>query len=251
MKRFLSLCACVAVAFCSAVPLAHGHSACPDVDDNGYPHASDAQKLEGKLVFHNGLRAWYELRLDKPKCGISSLQLVQHPSDDQNIEKKIKKYEGCRVFSKGVIDFSPTGYYALEVFQSVTAIEPVGACAQKPLPPDFSQAKPYNSITSYRVMMHVDYVTGDHPILFRVSSGGRELHPWQAYASYLLTGSNILYGYCAEGFAVGEVFGTPQAQPSHFAAPGEFDDAAAYSPETAAESGHPHMDLGYTCSRVP
>ncbi len=64
--------------------------------------------------------------------------------------------------------------------------------------------------------MRFDYVPGDHPISFRVSSGGKELQPWQAYASYSLTGLSVLYGHCSEGFAVDKVFGTHEAKPMHF-----------------------------------
>jgi hypothetical protein len=90
--------------------------------------------------------------------------------------------------------------------------------------------------------MHVDYRPGDHPIVFDVRTGKRELRPWQAYASYMLTGSYVLYGQCAEGFAVDKVFGTPAARPSHV-------DSAAFDPESAAQVGKTDLNLGYTCIR--
>ena len=151
--------------------------------------------------------------------------------------------------STGAIGFSPTGYYSLDTFQAVEQIEPLAEC-DKQLPfTDYSKAKLDKSIRRYRVEMHVDYEPGDHPITFRVSSAGKELRPWQAYASYMLTGGLVLYGYCGKGFAVDKVLGTPEASPSHFTERGDSHDAAVFDPEGAAESGKKDLNLGYTCVR--
>jgi len=149
----------------------------------------------------------------------------------------------------GFIDFSPTGYYSLDTYQAVSQIEPVGACSLQSPFPDYSKAKPDKSIRQYRVDMRVDYEPGDHPVTFRVSSAGKELRPWQAYASYMLTGGFVLYGYCSEGFAVDKVFGTPQATPQHFEEPRTPEDAAMFDPEGASASGKKELHLGYTCVR--
>jgi hypothetical protein len=85
--------------------------------------------------------------------------------------------------------------------------------------------------------MYIDYELEDHPLIFHITSEGKELHPWQAYASYLLTGGYVLYGFCAKGFFVDKVFGTQQAIPSHFTERGESDDWAAFDPEGAAAGG--------------
>jgi hypothetical protein len=149
------------------------------------------------------------------------------------------------------MDFSPTGYYSLDTYQSADEIEPVGTCKQQPPLPDLSNAKPDKAIGSYRVEMDVDYEPGDHPIVFHVSSSGKELQPWQAYASYMLTGGFVLYGFCGEGFVVDNVFGTPQANPAHFDEPRDAGDMAMFDPESAAASGNKHLRLGYTCVRQP
>ena len=75
------------------------------------------------------------------------------------------------------------------------------------------------------------------------------MRPWQAYASYMLTGGFVLYGYCGEGFVVDRVFGTPQATPQHFEEPRTPEDAAMFDPESAAASGKKDLHLGYTCVR--
>jgi hypothetical protein len=117
--------------------------------------------------------------------------------------------------------------------------------------PDYSKSKPDKSIRTYRVEMRVDDEPGDHPVIFRVSSAGKELRPWQAYASYYLTGGFVLYGHCGDGFVVGKVFGTPEAHPSHFDSPGSPEDMAAFDPESAAAAGKKNLQLGYTCIRKP
>jgi hypothetical protein len=96
--------------------------------------------------------------------------------------------------------------------------------------------------------MHV-FNDGDHPVQFRVTSAGKELHPWQAYARYYFTGGQVLYGYCSNGFVTDKVFGTPQANPSHFEEPRTPDDSALFDPYGAAESGVKDLHLSYTCIR--
>ena len=128
-------------------------------------------------------------------------------------------------------------------------IEPVGQCTRQLPLPDYSRAKPDKAVRAYRVEMDVDYRPGDHPIVFRVSSSAKNLQPWQAYASYMLTGGLVLYGHCGEGFAVDQVFGTLEAMPSHFTASQDPSDMAMFDPESAAASGKKDLRLGYTCVR--
>ena len=157
---------------------------------------------------------------------------------------------GCRVRSSGAIDFSGTGYFSLDTFQDVKKVEPVGTCPAKPSFADYSSVKPDERVRAYRVGMHVIYRPGDHPVVFHVRSAGRELKPWQAYASYMLTGGFVLYGHCGDGFVVDKVFGTPAAHPGHFDDPRTSNDMASFDPESAAEAGTSDLRLGYTCVRV-
>lgn len=143
----------------------------------------------------------------------------------------------------GATDFSETGYYSLDVFQDVNQIEPVGACKRQLPFPDYSKTKPDKSVHEYQVDMQVNYEPGDHPIIFHVSSANKELRPWQAYVSYMLTGGFVLYGQCGDGFFVDKAFGTPQANPS------AADDMATFDPENAAASGKTSLHLGFTCVR--
>ena len=99
--------------------------------------------------------------------------------------------------------------------------------------------------------MDIDYEAGDHPIVFRVSSAGKDLRPWQAYASYLLTGGFVLYGLCGKGFVIDQVFGTQEAKPSHSDEPRDSSDMAMFDPESAAAAGQKKLQLGYICVRNP
>lgn len=209
--------------------------------------ASRVRTLEGQVVFHDGIRRWLELKLDRPQCGQTSVQLV---TIEHNTIPLVT-FRGCRIKSTGPIDFSQTGYYSLDTFQDVQSVEAAGACSRQPPLPDYSGARPDKSIQAYRVEMHVDYRPGDHPIIFHVWNGARELLPWQAYADYWLTGGYVLYGHCGKGFIVDEVSGPQETSPMHFDSRGAPDDMAEFNPENAARSGKQDLQLGYTCIREP
>ncbi len=229
-----------------AASLCHAQD-CPVQPANGNSVPSAVRTLEGKLVYHDGIRKWYELKLDQAQCGQGSIQLIRIRDDWTALEV----LRSCRVRSTGAIDLSLTTYYSLDLNQVVNRIEPVGSCTQQPPFPDYSKAKPDKSVGHYRVDMHVNFSPGDHPIVFYVSNSGQELKPWQAYAKYWLTGGFVLYGLCGDGFVIDRVYGTPQAGASHFDDPRTVGDMAAFNPESAAEAGVTDLRLGYTCVRQP
>jgi len=242
MNRWLPAALLFLVAF-AALP-AHGQECPKPNDDHGPSTPSRPLKLTGQLVYHDGLRQWFELKLDQPQCGQASTELVPDDVDDRRDWKQFQVLRGCRVISEGPVDFSPTGYYSLDTYQQVRHIEPLGACEPKPPFPDYSKARPDKNVRRYRVDMYVDFAAGDHPIRFRVTSAGKELRPWQAYARYALTGGFALWGHCGEGFAAAKAFGTPQAHPAHS------DGLAAFDPVNAAKQGRINMHLGYICVRA-
>jgi hypothetical protein len=219
--------------------------ACPKSSDTGPSVPSSSRNLEGQLIYHDGIRKWFELKLDKPECGEPSIQLVQN----EPAATPIQILRGCRVKSQGAIYFSSTGYYSLAMYQLVEAVEPLGDCERKARFADYSAVKPDKTIRVYRVDMHVNYEPGDHPVAFRVTSVGKELRPWQAYASYWLTGGFVLYGRCGGGFVVDTVFGTHAARPTHSDEPRSSGDMAMFDPESAAQAGKRDLKLGYTCVR--
>lgn len=212
---------------------------CPQQSSTGPSVPSATQTLTGKLVYHDGLRQWYELKLDKARCEAQSIELVRGEKSWTPLEV----LRGCQVSSRGTIRIPLTGYYSLALYQDVTDVEATGTCIQQKQLPDYSGFKPDKAIRRYRVMMLIDYEPGDHPIDFQVTSAGRRLRPWQAYASYLLTGGFALYGECGAGFMANQAFGTVKAKPW------TLDGEALFDPETAAAAGEKHLRLGYTCVR--
>ena len=98
--------------------------------------------------------------------------------------------------------------------------------------------------------MHINIGLRDLPITVRASNSGRELRPWQAYASHSLTGGWVLYCKCGNGFVVDRVYGSRQAGPSHFSDPRTADDMAVFGPPwKPVTSGAKDMRFGYTCVR--
>jgi hypothetical protein len=197
---------------------------------------TDVRTLQGRLIFHDGIQEWFELKLDQPQCGEASIELFEQDSNSLAILR------GCQIKSQGALIFSARG----NIRQIVEQIEAVGRCVHQAPFPDFSNVKPDSAIREYRVEMHLN---GSHPIHFRVSQAGKALRPWQAYASYLLTGGFLLYGLCADGFIVDKVFGTPEANPAHSEEARSPSDMAMFDLDRAAGLGRKGPDLGFTCVR--
>jgi hypothetical protein len=218
---------------------------CPTASDSGASMQPEVRTLDGRLIFHDGIRRWFGLVPDQSQCGQSSIELVWAKGSWE----PMAVLRGCRVQSRGVLDYSHTGYVSREMFQEVQSIKAAGTCERQPPLPDYSRARPDKSIREYRVEMQVNYRPGDHPIVLHVTSAGTELQPSQAYAGYWLTGGFALRGSCGHGFVVDKVFGTPEARPSHFDEPRTPDDMAWFDPESAAEAGKWDLQLGYTCVR--
>jgi hypothetical protein len=219
--------------------------ACPK-DIASAPSAELRRTLHGQLVYHDGLRQWFELKLDKAVCGQPSIQLVRVSGSYAPLEVA----RGCRITTTGVIGLSPTGYYSLDSYQDVESIRQDPGCQPLPSFPDYSHVAPDVAVKHYRVEMDINYRPGDHPVVFKITSGPRALTPWQAYASYNLTGGFVLYGHCGKGFVVDRVYGPAQASPGHFDEPRTTDDMAEFDPESAAASGIYDLKLAYTCTRT-
>ena len=229
-----------------------GAQQCPYQDASGF-HPSVVRSLEGRIAYHDGLRKWFELKLDTPECGVRSIQLTR-------IEggwAELAGLRGCRVRAEGQLEGASTGYYSLDVFEEVKKLEPLKGCVRQPALPDYSlsadqrRAKPDAALDVYTVEMQVHYAKPDQPIDFLVTHGGQPLSPWPVYANYWLTGGGVLYGQCAEGFYVDLVYGTTEAHPTHSIERMADGDVASFEPETAAATGKKELTLGFTCKRIP
>src|ERR1019366_7756655 len=124
MRVFLLACALAVSAAVSAFG-----QACPN--QTGPSVQLEVRTLEGQLVFHDGIRKWFELKLDEPQCEQTSIQLIE----GERAGTPMEVFRGCRVRSRGTIDFSPAGYYSLGMYQVVQLIESVAKCErQSPFP---------------------------------------------------------------------------------------------------------------------
>lgn len=197
---------------------------------------TEVRTLQGRLVFHDRIEGWFELRLDRPECGEASIEQFNQDSNSLAVLRC------CRVKSRGQLIVTARG----NVRQIVEQIEAVGRCVRKSPFPDYSRVLPDRALREYRVRMHIN---GNHPVRFRVSHAGKALRPWQAYASYSLTGGFLLYGSCADGFVVDEVSGAPEANPAHFEEARSPTDMAMFDLDRAAGLGKKDPDLIFTCVR--
>lgn len=225
---------------------------CPEENTSDPGQPQEAMTLKGKLIYHDGLRKWFELKLDRPVCGQPSVELFPgRKAFYSGSPSALETFRGCRVRTEGLLGGPASGYYTLDINLDVGEIEPIDKCTRQPPLPDYSKARPDKSIGRFRVEMTIDYEQADRPIFFRVTSEGKELRPWQAYASYWLTGGYVLYGQCAKGFFVDEVFGDSEASPQHFDERGNPNDMAMFDPDDAPGAVKKKLHLGYTCTRVP
>jgi hypothetical protein len=226
--------------------VAHGAKAqsCPKWSPEGPEIDSAPQTLSGKIIFHNDLRQWFELRLDAPVCGENRVQLLadeNHPS----LERTIQTLRGCRVTAHGALGLPGTGYYSAELYQEVDKVAPNAGCLRQQPFPDYSKLRPSPALRNYRVLMWFDYTKPDSPVHGTVSDGKDTLRPWQQYASYELTGGFVFYASCADEFSVSDFNGTPEAK-AWLA-----DSRIALDPEAAAAKHADRIRLAFTCRREP
>ena len=230
-----------------AAPAARAQT-CPKENPNGPSIESVPRTLKGTVVYHNEIRQWFGLQMDGPVCGVNEIQLLQGGGAfevDESNAHALEVFRGCRVTVQGPLGIPGTGYYSAEVYQNVDKIVPDQDCLLKAQLADYSKARPDRSIRSYRVSMRLDYRARGGSIVINAQSGNRLLSPWQAYASYWLTGGYVLYAYCADGFDLTHFAGTPEAKPWLI------DNYITMDPEGAAQKHVTQLRLDYTCRREP
>ncbi len=120
---------------------------CPQTNPKGPTVASEVRMLVGKLIFHDDIRQWFELKLDQPQCGQTSVQLVRV----EVTGLRWRFSEAVESGQRALLIFPLLDTISLDTYQSVDQIEPVGACARQSPFPDYSKAKPNKLIRAYTV----------------------------------------------------------------------------------------------------
>lgn len=214
---------------------------CPRNDPNGPFVDSIPRTLHGRVVFHNDLRQWLSLELDKPVCGERTVQILMLDKNSDSTGH-LETFRGCRVKATGPLGLAGTLYYSADIYQTLEKIEPDPDCVRQTALPDYSKSRPARGIRSYQVKLWFDFYGPQGPLHGRVTSGAKVLTPWQAYATYSFNGAEDLVAGCTGGYSMKRWWATPGAKPWAM-------DAQVYlSPEWAAEKHIRHIQLSYSCN---
>lgn len=161
------------------------------------------------MVYHDDLRRWLGLKLDKPACGQREIQLV---FSDAAAWRKAETLRGCLLTVTGKIFDSPTGYYSASLAMSDSTLHADSSCHPFPVKPDLSTSPIPPSVRLYHVSITVDYRGKGH-VGVHVSdgqNGAMPLKPWQAYAHYMLTaGADVIWFGCRKEFQLEHVTQEP------------------------------------------
>jgi hypothetical protein len=183
---------------------------CPKEDPHGFPKASNPSVLHGTLLLHDELRRWLGIKLERPACGQTEVELVF-----SNVEgrRKAETLQGCNLDVNGKLYFSPSGYYSAAVVIWDPTLKPDPACHPHPLEPDLSSVHIPTTVAAYHASITVDYRGKGH-IGIKVWQGDDKsalLAPWQAYVTYRLNGAlDVIYFDCQNDFQIKDVTQTPQ-----------------------------------------
>jgi hypothetical protein len=184
-----------AVLLCNAT-LAHAQF-CPDEKTGA---ASSISELRGTVRYHDDLRKWLSLDLERSACGLKQSQLV---FSNHELARRAKSLDGCKATATGMLYFGETGYYSSTLAISVESLEPDKSCQPAPMEPDPALTRIPLDLRSYYASITVDYRGNGHLTVdvWRDATSVVRLEPWQAYVSYSLNGgADVLYFGCREGF---------------------------------------------------
>ena len=213
---------------------------CPREKPNNLPDA-EIRTLHGRVIIHNGLRYWIELKPDRPICGHASVWLIDASSKVDDSEKiAFEAMRDCTVTVSGRLGLSPTGY-STPMYMSVDRKQPDQNCVlQSTVPITYGEA--FTQVNRYRVHMIIDY-NGEGSVTATATAGSRLLQPWYAYAPYFILGDPVIRIRCAAGHNVSHISVTRGSQP--FVA----DNYININLESAAQKGIWKTHVDYTCSR--
>jgi hypothetical protein len=155
------------------------------------------------LRFHDEIRQWIGLDLDKTACGVGEIELFVAVESPEG--RRAKSLVGCHVKVTGRIYPHSTGYYSAAMAFGDPEVTPDATCHSKPIEPDYSLAPIPAKLLRYRASITADYRGNGHVRVKAWRDGTKPipLEPWQAYVSYSFTGDrSVIYFQCAESFEV-------------------------------------------------
>ena len=165
--------------------------------------------LHGKLTYHDDLRTWHALKPDQNVCAWESIEVVSTKLN----WNQVHRFRGCGVTITGNLFTPITGYYSLGLAMDVDRIQPDNDCKPLPIEPDLSKVLFPKTVKSYVVTIKVDYRNGGHVEVMVTPTAQSKIvvKPWQAYASYFLTGArDVIWFDCAKGFEMTKASQTPK-----------------------------------------
>jgi len=183
---------------------------------NGFEEASAASTLHGTLTYHDELREWLGLKLDKSTCGEEEIQLVFLEPKHWREAEALRE---CNVTVIGTLFYSPTGYYSAGMAVTDAMVAPDVSCKPFPVKPDPSLAPRKANVTIFVAEIAVDYRNKGR-VRVRVWEDEQrksELTPWQPYVHYMLTGSqDVMWFGCADGFEITRISQKPKPKDGLF-----------------------------------
>lgn len=171
--------------------------------------ASAPSTLHGRLLLHDELREWIGIKLDRPACEESEVQLVFSKNEDW---RKAETLRGCAVTAIGVLYESPTGYYSANIAISNATLNPDSSCHTFPGRPDSSGVPIPPTVKEYQASITVDYRGKGHVDVkvWQAHDQRVLLKPWQAYVNYLITGGEeIIWFDCQKNFRISGITQVP------------------------------------------
>lgn len=187
---------------------------CPDPDTRKPSLA--ASSLHGTLIYHDELRQWLGLRVDKSICGEGEIELTfLEPKDWRQAEA----LRDCEVTVIGELFYSPTGYYSATMAVTDPVVAPGVTCKPHPVKTDPALSPRKPNIKAFVAEVLVDYRDKGR-VAVRVWEGRQkksDLTPWEAYIHYELTGSHdVMWFGCADGFEIKQISQNPKPKNAPF-----------------------------------
>src|SRR5690349_10415339 len=155
---------------------------CPAEDGKNAGAAVNPSVLHGTLVAHDDLRHWLGLKLDKPACGQTEIQVVFSKVEESRAAETLRQ---CTVTATGALYESPTGYYSTAMAISGAQLKPDESCRPLPVEPDPTAVLMPSNLTTYSSSIRIDFRGKGHIDVAVTTNREKQvdLTPWHDYVS--------------------------------------------------------------------